>query len=85
MYWRQSDVLAQQQHYRDLLHEAEQARLAALAIRPEARHGFRLYVESRVLLSLGRHLSDWGCRLQTHYGMAECLESYAEFSASRTR
>ena len=54
-------------HYHDLLHEAEQDRLArqALAGRPKSQDAW-----CKALGWLGSRLSAWGKQLQEHYGTA---------------
>jgi hypothetical protein len=78
MYLRESDYWVRREHYKDLLREAERERLAALAVRGAERHPAGLAIQKRLLLSFGRRLSDWGCRLQARYGMIECRELRVE-------
>ncbi len=63
--WNQ--VSAQQEHYQDMLREAEIARLLASArpTRPQ-RPGF----SPRGLAWLGRRMVDWGKQLEGRYGKA---------------
>jgi hypothetical protein len=55
------------EHCNDLLREAEQERLARLALQGR---GSRNGLHCRALLSLGRGLSALGARLQEEYGGA---------------
>ena len=81
MYLREIDLVMQREHYQDLLREAERERLAALAVPDGERRERRLVLSvtwERLLLHLGRRLSDWGCELQMRSGMVECLEPAGE-------
>ena len=62
-----TDIVARQERYMDLLHEAETERLVRQVTGRHPRHG-RLY--RRALSWLGHHLVTWGCRLQERYGAA---------------
>jgi hypothetical protein len=53
------------QHYYDLLHEAEQERLARQALKGRPRNQNAL---CKALSWLGSHLSGWGNQLQERYG-----------------
>jgi hypothetical protein len=61
------DILARQEHYNDLLGEAEKERLVRQALAGRARR-VRLYC--RALTWLGLRLVAWGCYLQKRYGAA---------------
>ncbi len=58
-----TDVFAQDERYKDLLHEAEQERLIRQLPRADSRLN-RLYWQ--VLSRLGEWLVTMGCRLQAH-------------------
>jgi hypothetical protein len=62
-----TDIVARQERYTDLLHEAETERLVRQVTGRHPRHG-RFY--RRALSWLGHHLVTWGCRLQERYGAA---------------
>ena len=62
--WNQ--VLAQQEHYQDMLREAEKTRLVRLA-RAEQPAGPGL--APRGLAWLGRRLVQWGQNLEERYGV----------------
>lgn len=57
------DVLMWQEHYKDLLREAEQERLARQAVAGHKDVRFR----ERALAWLGGYFVAWGCYLQRRY------------------
>jgi hypothetical protein len=62
-----SDILAQQERYRDLRREADRYRLVRLALEASPR---RRHFHCRAMGWLGRLLVGWGWRLQERYGTA---------------
>jgi hypothetical protein len=65
----EKDILPWQEHYRDLLREAEQERLARQALAGKKHVRFN----ERALAWLGGYFVAWGCYLQRRYafGIAE--------------
>ncbi len=59
------DILIQQEHYKDLLREAESYRLIQQA---RAQDRDRNQLRSRALDWFGRQLVVWGMSLQEHFG-----------------
>jgi hypothetical protein len=59
------DYLVAREHYKDLLREAEQERLARQAM---AGGESDPHLYCRMLAWLGRRLVNWGLRLQKRYG-----------------
>ncbi len=72
-----NDVLTQRERYKDLLREAERARLVSQA--PAGDRG-KDRLHRRALTWLGLRLIAWGCYLQERYGVtdespAPCVEN----------
>ncbi len=59
----EKDILLWQEHYRDLLREAEQARAVRVALAGKTRVRFH----ERGLARLGSYFVTWGCYLQRRY------------------
>ena len=65
MFPNELEFLVRQEHYKDLLREAEMARFVR---RRRAGQGRRNYFYCRALTWLGSRLVVWGWRLQERYG-----------------
>jgi hypothetical protein len=74
------DFLVRREHYKDLLREAERARLVRQARAGEER---RNLFYRRALTWLGRRLVGWGWHLQERYGAATAAPALR--AANRTR
>ena len=67
MFPSERDSLVYREHYKDLLHEAERARLVRQARAGQER---RNHLYCWALTWLGRRLVGWGWHLQERYGTA---------------
>jgi hypothetical protein len=67
------DALVYQEHYKDLLHEAERYRLVRQALAGRERHE---RFHRRALTCLGRRLVAWGWRLQERYSAAAAAPTF---------
>ena len=80
MFLSERDSLVYREHYKDLLREAEKARLVRqMQAGQERRERFH----RRALIWLGRRLVVWGWRLQERYGPAPAAPALR--AANRTR
>jgi hypothetical protein len=80
MFPSERDSLVHREHYKDLLREAERARLVRQAWAGQER---RNHLYCRPLTWLGRRLVAWGWRLQERYGAVTAAPALRV--ANRTR
>ena len=80
MFPSERDSLVYREHYKDLLREAERARLVRQAWAGQER---RNHLYCRTLTWLGRRLVVWGWRLQERYGAVNAAPALRV--ANRTR
>lgn len=80
MFMNQLGVQAHRDRQKDLLREAERARLVR---QMQARQGQRNRMR-RVLVGLGRRLTVWGWRSEERYGTERCADGVARGMRSAT-
>lgn len=77
----EKDMLAWQEHHKDLLREAERDRIAHLALAQKRQ----MHLHRRALAWLGSHFVAWGCNLQRRYAFGALqAERTASFDSAST-